>query len=232
MATNLVPKRLKNLFLVLVLANITYLAKATEPKKATLSLYFHDAPDRCDSNVKVIPVTRIAGKAWNVPKTGTVIVTEDLITKNSGQNSAEVGRAKGMYVTAGSNGLDSQVSISIEFTDEEYKGSTIEIQGISNQFMPDAEVSVVGGTGKFRFARGYATFATHHLDIPNRFSLSLSLSQTQPRFMLYFFFFWLILEFHFILMGFSQKAFTIRTLFERSFDRNAEQSTYLTLWDN
>ena len=171
MATNLVPKRLTNLFLVLVLANIIYLAKATEPKKTTLSLYFHDTPDRCDSNVKVIPVTRIAGKAWNVPTTGTVIVTEDLITKTSGQNSAEVGRAKGMYVTAGSNGLDSQVSISIEFTDEEYKGSTIEMQGISNQFMPGAEVSVVGGTGKFRFARGYATFATHHLDIPNRYAI-------------------------------------------------------------
>ena len=171
MATNLVPKRLTDLFLVLVLANITYLAKATEPKKTSLSLYFHDTPDRCDSNFKVIPVTRIAGKAWNVPNTGTVIVTEDLITKTSGQNSAEVGRAKGMYVTAGSNGLDSQVSISIEFTDEEYKGSTIEIQGISNQFMPGAEVSVVGGTGKFRFARGYATFATHHLDIPNRYAI-------------------------------------------------------------
>lgn len=74
-----------------------------------------------------------------------------------------------MYVIVGSKGLDSQVSITIEYTNEEYKGSTIQIQGISKQFMLGTEVSVVGGTRKFRFARGYATFKEEHLDIPNRY---------------------------------------------------------------
>ena len=76
-----------------------------------------------------------------------------------------------MYITVGSKGLDSRVSITIEFTNEGYKGSTIEIQGISKQFMPGTKVSVVGGTGKFRFARGYATFKEEHLDIPNRYTI-------------------------------------------------------------
>ncbi|KAM3744604.1 hypothetical protein ACB098_06G065200 [Castanea mollissima] len=141
--------------MVLVLAIATYLAKATELEKTpTISLYFHDTPKKCNSNVKVIPVAHIAGKAWNVPKsgTGTVIV---------------IGHAKGM----GSKGLDSRVSISIKFTNEEYKGSTIEIQGISKQFMHGTEVLVVGGTGKFRFARGYATFKEEHLDIPNQYTI-------------------------------------------------------------
>lgn len=54
-----------------------------------------------------------------------------------------------MYVIVGSKGLDSQVSITIEYTNEEYKGSTIQIQGISKQFMLGTEVSVVDGTRKF-----------------------------------------------------------------------------------
>ncbi|KAM3696781.1 hypothetical protein ACJW31_06G064500 [Castanea mollissima] len=140
--------------MVLVLAIATYLAKATELEKTpTISLYFHDTPKKCNSNVKVIPVAHIAGKAWNVPKsgTGTVIVSEYPITITQG--------------------LDSRVSISIKFTNEEYKGSTIEIQGISKQFMHGTEVLVVGGTGKFRFARGYATFKEEHLDIPNQYTI-------------------------------------------------------------
>lgn len=52
------------------------------------------------------------------------------------------------------------------------EASTIEIQGISKQFMPGTEVSVLGGTGKFRSARDYATFKEEHLEIPNRSLLS------------------------------------------------------------
>ena len=71
--------------LVLVLATATYLAKATVLEKTpTISLYFHDTPEKCNSNVKVIPVAHIAGMAWNVPKSDTVIVTEYPITITPG----------------------------------------------------------------------------------------------------------------------------------------------------
>lgn len=76
-----------------------------------------------------------------------------------------------MYVTAGLDGMNSHVMISLVFTNEEYGGSTLQIQGISKQFEPVREVAVVTGTGKFRFARGYATFETHFLDLPTQYAI-------------------------------------------------------------
>ncbi|KAJ8633210.1 hypothetical protein MRB53_026546 [Persea americana] len=42
------------------------------------------------------------------------------------------------------------------FTNEKYNGSTIEIQGADRFFLKQREVSVVSGTGYFRFAQGFA----------------------------------------------------------------------------
>ena len=134
MATNFVPKRHTILFLALVLATTTYLAKATDLKETQLSLYFQDISAFGNSNATVIPVAGIAGKAWTFTQFGTVYVTDDYITETSDPKSPEVGRAQGMYVTAGLDGLNSHVMISIVFTNKEYNGSTIQIQGISKQF--------------------------------------------------------------------------------------------------
>ena len=57
------------------------LAKATKLEETpTISLYFLDSPKKCNFNDNVILVARITGKAWNVPKFGTIIVTEDPIS--------------------------------------------------------------------------------------------------------------------------------------------------------
>ncbi|CAI9784793.1 unnamed protein product [Fraxinus pennsylvanica] len=69
-----------------------------------------------------------------------------------------------MYVTSALNGSNTHVLVSIVFTNKEYKGSTLELQGRSAQFDEVREVAVVGGTGKFRLARGYVTFETIYYD--------------------------------------------------------------------
>ncbi len=64
------------------------------------------------------------------------------------------------------DGLSALIVFSVRFTNKEYNGSTIEIQGNSILMEPVRELSVVSGTGKFRFARGYATCETYFVDTP------------------------------------------------------------------
>lgn len=68
-------------------------------------------------------------------------------------------------MTSALDGTNTHVLISIIFTNSSnYNGSTLEVQGASLQIDKVREVAVVAGTGKFRYARGYATFETVFMD--------------------------------------------------------------------
>jgi hypothetical protein len=77
MAQKFRPKRVTNLFLVLVLATAIYLAKATNLKETNLSLYFKDISAPWATNAMVIRVASIANKARIFIQFGTVFVTID-----------------------------------------------------------------------------------------------------------------------------------------------------------
>ncbi|PON32030.1 Disease resistance response protein [Parasponia andersonii] len=149
----------KLLILLLALAIIISLAEAKKLKKTKMSLYIQDYSTGPNSTVAAI--AGIAGKHWTATQFGTLYITDDLITKTADPNSAQIGRSQGMYVTSGLDGRTLHVSISVVFTGKKYAGSTLELQGAYKHFEHNSEVSVVSGTGKFRFARGYATFETY-----------------------------------------------------------------------
>ncbi|XP_008342113.1 dirigent protein 1-like [Malus domestica] len=86
------------------------------------------------------------------------------------RNSASVGRVQGSSMTSGLDGRNALVLLSIVFTDKKHNGSTLEIQGTSKQFEEIRELSVVSGSGKFRFVRGYTTFETVVVDLPNSYA--------------------------------------------------------------
>ncbi|KAB1210134.1 Dirigent protein 23 [Morella rubra] len=171
MAPKLVPKRLTDIVLVLVLATTVYLAEAGGLKKTKLSFYLQDFSAFGSPNATVIPVAGIAGKAWTFTQFGTLYVTDDNITEKPDPSSPKVGHLQGMYITAGLDGLNTHVMVSVVFTNQAYNGSTLQILGISKQFDPVREVSVVSGTGKFRFARGYVTFETYSVDVPTQYAI-------------------------------------------------------------
>lgn len=93
------------------------------------------------------------------------------MTEGANPKSPIVGRAQGITVTSSQDGRNALVLVSLVFTNMQYNGSTLEIQGISKQFEPIREVAVVSGTGKFRFARGYATFETYFVDSSTAYSV-------------------------------------------------------------
>ncbi|KAL6143903.1 hypothetical protein ACLB2K_054598 [Fragaria x ananassa] len=157
------------LLLVFAMSTSALSSQASDLKETRMVLYFQDFSG--GPNATSIPIAGIAGKLWTFTQFGTVYVTDDTMTQGPSPKSAVVGRAQGVTVAAALDGSNALVLVSLVFTNREYNGSTIEIQGNSKQFQPVREVAVVSGTGKFRFARGYATFETYFVDLPSAYSI-------------------------------------------------------------
>ncbi|KAL4555556.1 hypothetical protein LXL04_038178 [Taraxacum kok-saghyz] len=156
--------------IILLISFLTFLKgdELGELKRSSMTLYFQDYFGGPNATMK--PVT-FSADAWSFKQFGTIFCTDDPITVTMDQGSAEIGRAQGIYVTSALDGSNSHVLISLVFTNKEFGGSTLEVQGASKQFERVREVAVVGGTGKFRLARGYATFETVHLDLSLSYSI-------------------------------------------------------------
>lgn len=133
-------------------------------KETKMSIYFQDWSGGPNATIIQITMQQRPNKLLNFTKFGAIFVTDDPVTEGFDGSSAQVARAQGMYVTSALDGSNTHVLISIVFTNEEYKGSTLEIQGSSAQFDTVREVAVVGGTGQFRLARGFVTFETIYYD--------------------------------------------------------------------
>ncbi|KAF3651985.1 hypothetical protein FXO38_16349 [Capsicum annuum] len=160
MASN--PIKLSLIFILTIF--ITSEAELGQLKETNMTLYFQDWSGGPNATVLQITGHQDHGPL-SFAKFGSVFVTDDPITEAFDKNSPEIARAQGIYVTSALDGKISHVLISIIFTNEEHNGSTLEIQGASPQFERVREVAIVGGTGKFRLARGYATFETIHFDL-------------------------------------------------------------------
>ncbi|KAF7848276.1 hypothetical protein BT93_L2142 [Corymbia citriodora subsp. variegata] len=139
------------------------------PQTTEMVLYFQDYG--AGPNATFSTVAGIAGKLWTFTQFGTVYVTDDPITETPDPTSAMVGRAQGMYVISALDGSTSHAMFSIVFTNRAYNGSTLQIQGTGQQLEVGSEYSVVAGTGKFRFARGYVKFETIYVDAPRAYSV-------------------------------------------------------------
>ncbi|KAF5745495.1 disease resistance-responsive family protein [Tripterygium wilfordii] len=163
----------KFLVLIIVLVSITKCAQATGKKWAkkvggekekmiNLQFYFHDTLS--GKNPSAIMVAQANTTKQSPTQFGTVMMADDPLTVTPDPNSKLVGRAQGLYGSAGQTDLALIMALSFSFTDGAYNGSTISIFGKNPALNPVRELPVVGGTGVFRMARGYATVKTHSLD--------------------------------------------------------------------
>ncbi|XP_073101950.1 dirigent protein 21-like [Elaeis guineensis] len=134
-------------------------------KSTHLHFYMHDS----NGGRKPTAIRVVQGPPLNLPGSnsnfGDVFVMDDPLTEGpkSTSTSKLVGRAQGLHVFASRDSADTALLLTtnLVFTEGKYNGSTLSILARDAIFAPVRELPVVGGTGEFRLARGYALLKTH-----------------------------------------------------------------------
>ncbi|CAA7049105.1 unnamed protein product [Microthlaspi erraticum] len=130
-----------------------------KPKKLThIHFYFHDIVS--GDNPTAVPVAR--GPTTNSSATGfgTVSVVDDLLTVGPDITSQEVGRPQGMYTSTDKKQVGLLMTFNLVFTKGKFAGSTVSLYGWNSATLKVKEMPIIGGTGAFRLARGYAQAKT------------------------------------------------------------------------
>ncbi|KAL5072805.1 hypothetical protein RYX36_011789 [Vicia faba] len=133
-------------------------------KKEKLShfkFYWHDIlSGKNPSSVMVVPPTLNSSTAF-----GLVNMIDNPLTLGPELSSKLVGKAQGFYASASQVELGFLMAMNFAFIEGKYNGSTITILGKNPAMNKVREMPVVGGSGLFRFARGYAQAHTHWIDL-------------------------------------------------------------------
>ncbi|XP_059306932.1 dirigent protein 23-like [Lycium ferocissimum] len=130
----------------------------------TLEFYFHDILS--GSNPSAVRVAQSAATNNSGTLFGALMMVDDPLTIGPDPKSKIVGRARGMYGSAGQTDLGLIMVFNYGFTDGIYQGSSFSLLSINPALNPVREMAVVGGTGLFRLARGYAIAQTYSFDAP------------------------------------------------------------------
>ncbi|XP_019165443.1 PREDICTED: dirigent protein 23-like [Ipomoea nil] len=128
----------------------------------TMQFYFHDILS--GSNPSAIQVAQPSGSRNSGTGFGTIMMADDALTVGPDPASKVVGRARGIYGSAGQTDLGLIMAMSYTFTDGDYAGSSFSLLSINPAMNPVREMAIVGGTGLFRLARGYAIANTISLN--------------------------------------------------------------------
>ena len=129
------------------------------PKRKThLHFFFHDVV--AGPNATAVVIAR--GPTWNTTTGGfgQIVMIDDALTEGPNRSSKVIGRAQGLYAFADLDKIGLLMTLNYYFTDGVYSGSTLAILGRNSVFEKRREMAVVGGTGYFRLAKGYAVAKT------------------------------------------------------------------------
>ncbi|XP_008786574.1 dirigent protein 2 [Phoenix dactylifera] len=94
---------------------------------------------------------------------GDIFVFDDPLTEGPNPTSKLLGRAYGSYIFASQSTTKPMLllTVNIVLMDGQYDGSTFSIVASDASFVQVVEMPIVGGTGRFRMARGYAHSKTY-----------------------------------------------------------------------
>ncbi|XP_057964019.1 dirigent protein 23-like [Malania oleifera] len=132
-------------------------------KASNLHFYFHDIVSGENQTAVKVAQSTITDKS--VTLFGLIMMFDDPLTVGPEPSSELVGRAQGIYGSTGIDQLGLLMTMNLFFTDGKYNGSTLAVVGRNVVMTPLREMPVVGGTGVFRFARGFATAKTYYRNL-------------------------------------------------------------------
>ncbi|KAI9116235.1 hypothetical protein K1719_013165 [Acacia pycnantha] len=129
-------------------------------KKEKLShfkFYWHDiVSGQNPTSVTIIPPPVNSTTAF-----GLLNMIDNPLTLGPKLSSKLVGRAQGFYASTSQSELALLMAMNFAFIEGKCNGSTITVLGRNPVFNQVREMPVIGGTGVFRFARGYIEAQTH-----------------------------------------------------------------------
>ncbi|CAI0406579.1 unnamed protein product [Linum tenue] len=128
-------------------------------KLSHLRFYFHDIVS--GPNPTAVQIVRAPPTA-NLSSTGfgMLAMIDDPLTAGPEPTSKLVGRAQGIYGSASLNDVGLLMALNFAFVEGKFNGSTLSVMGRNAVMSPVREMPVIGGSGVFRFARGYAQART------------------------------------------------------------------------
>ncbi|KAF5729300.1 dirigent protein 22-like isoform X1 [Tripterygium wilfordii] len=128
-------------------------------KRTDLHFYFHDVVD--GKNPTAMRIVTPPSEA--VGGFGATFMADDPLTEGPEPTSKLVGRAQGVYALASQHEIGLLMVMTFAFVEGTSNGSTLSILGRNLIFDTVREMPVVGGTGLFRYAQGYALAKTVRL---------------------------------------------------------------------
>ncbi|KAJ0972112.1 hypothetical protein J5N97_020071 [Dioscorea zingiberensis] len=147
------------IYLLLLVSTI----KAGDEVETHIQVYFHDIV----YGPKYTAVRVASASTTNISPTGfgAVVVIDDPLTESPDVSSKLIGRAQGMYALASEEEYGLLMAMNLAFVDGEFNGSTLAVLGRNAVFSEVREMPIVGGSGRFRLARGYVLAKTNKFDL-------------------------------------------------------------------
>ncbi|XP_021845372.1 dirigent protein 21-like [Spinacia oleracea] len=123
-----------------------------------LHFYFHDYVQ--GSNQTALRIAQAPSTNKSSSGFGALVMIDDPLTEGPEHDSKIVGYAQGMYGFADQKQPGLVMVMNYVFVEGEYNGSTLSLLGRNQVMNKVREMSIVGGSGVFRFATGYAQAKT------------------------------------------------------------------------
>uniref|UniRef100_A0A0D6R197 Dirigent protein n=1 Tax=Araucaria cunninghamii TaxID=56994 RepID=A0A0D6R197_ARACU len=140
-----------------------WMLQVRKEKLSHLHFYFHDT--LIGRNASVVTVAAANTTKSSRTGFGVVNVMDDLLTEGPKPTSTVVGRAQGLYTSACQEEVRLLMAVTYVFYGGKFNGSTLSVVGSNAVFNEEREMPIVGGTGVFRLARGYALARTQTFDL-------------------------------------------------------------------